>query len=134
MTVRLVADTHTVLWYLYNDPRLSAAASAAMDAADAAGDQIAISSIALIEMVYLIEKGRIDAGAFERVLAALARRAATLVEVPLDRAIAQTMWRVDRAEVPDLPDRIIAASALYLGVPLVSRDRKIRMSAVTTIW
>jgi PIN domain nuclease of toxin-antitoxin system len=134
MTFRLVADTHTVRWYLYDDPRLSAAASAAMDAADAAGDQIAMSSIALIEMVYLIEKGRIDAGAFERVLAALDRRAATLVEVPLDRAIAQVMRRVDRAEVPDLPDRVIAATALYLRVPLVSRDRKIRMSAQTTIW
>ncbi len=134
MTFRLVADTHTVLWYLYDDPRLSAAASAVMDAADASGDQIAMSSIALIEMVYLIEKGRIDAGAFERVLAALDHRAATLVEVPLDQAIAQAMRRVDRAEVPDLPDRIIAATALYLGVPLVSRDRKIQMSAVTTIW
>ena len=71
MTIRVVADTHVVLWYLYNDSRLSKAAGAVMDAADAAGEGIAMSSIALAEMVYLIEKGRIDAAAFERVLMAL---------------------------------------------------------------
>lgn len=134
MTIRVVADTHAVLWYLYNDSRLSSAASAVMDATDAAGDGIAMSSITLAEMVYLIEKGRIDATAFERVLMALDRPNATLVEIPLDRVIAQAMRRIDRTQVPDLPDRIVAATALHLGVPLISRDRKIRLSTVTTIW
>ena len=134
MTIRVVADTHAVLWYLYNDSRLSGAAGAVMDRTDAAGEQIAMSSIGLTEIVYLIEKGRIDAAAFERVLMALDRPDATLVEIPLDRAIAQAMRRIDRAQVPDLPDRIVAATALHLGVPLVSRDRKIRLSTVTTIW
>ena len=31
-------------------------------------------------------------------------------------------------------DRLIAGTALHLGVPVVSRDRKIRASSVTTIW
>lgn len=53
MTVRAVADTHTVLWYLYNDARLSEVAGKVIDGAYAAGDQIAISSIALVEIVYL---------------------------------------------------------------------------------
>ncbi|MDY7076564.1 MAG: hypothetical protein SXV54_06520 [Chloroflexota bacterium] len=44
------------------------------------------------------------------------------------------MRQVPREQVPDLPDRVIAATALYLGVPLISRDRKIRLSDVTTIW
>jgi len=134
MTIRAVADTHAALWYLYDDARLSAAAGAFMDAADAAGDQIAISSIALAEVVYLIEKRRIDVAAFDRVLAALNRPAATLIEIPLDRTIVQTMREVERSEVPELPDRIVAATALHLGVPAISRDRKIRASVVATIW
>lgn len=121
MSLRFVADTHAVLWYLYDDPRLSATARAAMDAADASGDHIAMSSIMLIEMVYLIEKGRIDAGAFERVSAALDRPGATLVVVPPDRSIAQTMQRVSRAEVPELPDRIIAATALHPNKPIMTK-------------
>ena len=39
-----------------------------------------------------------------------------------------------RQDVPDMPDRIIAATALHLGVPLISRDGKIKASAVPTIW
>jgi predicted nucleic acid-binding protein len=105
-----------------------------MDATDAAGDQIAISSIALAEVVYLSEKGRIAAQALERVLATLDKPDATLVEIPFDRAIAVAMRGIDRSQVPELPDRIVAATGLHLGVPVISRDRKIRSSVVTTIW
>jgi len=41
---------------------------------------------------------------------------------------------VPRAEVPDMPDRIIAATALHLGLPLISRDRKIQLAGLQTIW
>ena len=132
--IQAVADTHAVLWYLYDDPRLSQTARARMDAIDAAGDQIAISSIAMAEVVYLSEKGRIAGEAWERVLAVLDQPDATLVEIPFDRAIAGAMRGVDRSQVPELPDRIVAATGLHLGVPVVSRDHKIRSSVVTTIW
>lgn len=134
MTIRVVADTHTVLWYLYNDPRLSSTAQTLLDQIDAAGDQIAMSSIVLAEVVYLIEKGRIATDAFDRIIAALNRTDATLVEIPLDSLVVQAMRQVDRGHVPELPDRIVAATALHLGVPVISRDRKIRASIVTTIW
>ena len=134
MAIRAVADTHTVLWYLYDDPRLSQAAQALMDAIDAARDQIAVSSIALAEMIYLTEKGRIAVEAMERVLAALDQPDATLVDFPFDRAIAEAMRRIERSQVPELPDRIVAATGLHLGVPVISRDHKIRSSIVATIW
>lgn len=134
MTIRVVADTHTALWYLYNDARLSANASRILDATDQAGDQIAIASVTLAEIIYLVEKGRIPSLSFERVVAALESENATLVEIPFDRSVAQAMRQLDRAQVPDLPDRIVAATALLLGVPVVSKDSKIRSSIVTTIW
>ena len=132
--IRVVADTHAVLWYLYNDARLSTQAMTFMDSIDQVGDQIAVSSITLAELVYLIEKNKIPATAFERVLLALEQPNATLVEVPFDRAIAGVMRQLDRSQVPDLPDRIVAATAIACSVPVVSRDRKIRSSSVTSIW
>jgi len=68
---RAVADTHTVIWYIYNDARLSPAARAWIENAAAAGEQIAVSTITLVEMVYLAEKGRIDATALDRLTAEL---------------------------------------------------------------
>ncbi|PJB74400.1 MAG: PIN domain nuclease, partial [Armatimonadetes bacterium CG_4_9_14_3_um_filter_58_7] len=35
---------------------------------------------------------------------------------------------------PDMPDRIIAATALHLGLSLVTRDSKIQGCGIPTIW
>jgi predicted nucleic acid-binding protein len=59
---------------------------------------------------------------------------ALLVEIPFDRNIALTLRQVDLSQIPDLPDRIIAATALYLNVPVISRDRRIQLSSIDTIW
>jgi PIN domain nuclease of toxin-antitoxin system len=45
MTIRVVADTHAILWYLYNDALLSPLAASILESAEQAGDQIAIASI-----------------------------------------------------------------------------------------
>jgi predicted nucleic acid-binding protein len=44
------------------------------------------------------------------------------------------MLKVSRTDVPDMPDRIVAATALHFGVPVISRDGRIRSSAVKTVW
>jgi len=68
------------------------------------------------------------------VLAKLDAVDAVLVDIPFDRYIAQAMTGIARSKVPDLPDRITAATALYLKVPLISRDRAILVSGLETIW
>jgi PIN domain nuclease of toxin-antitoxin system len=139
--LRAVADTHTVVWYIFADKRLSATARTMIEECASAGDQIAFSTITLAEIVYLSEKGRIDPATFDRLVAAVDSEDAVLVEVPFDRHVAWALRKVERAQVPDLPDRIIAcagtdcaATALHLGLPLISRDRKIQLSGVATIW
>ena len=57
-----------------------------------------------------------------------------LTEVPFDSTVAEMMRLVPRGDVPDLPDRIIAATALKYGVPVISRDAKIRVAKLQTIW
>jgi predicted nucleic acid-binding protein len=62
------------------------------------------------------------------------REDALLVEIPFGQHIAQALKQIERTQIPDLPDRIIAATALHLGLPLISRDRKIQLSEIETIW
>lgn len=132
--LRAVADTHVAIWYLYGDSRLSHAARSTIEQVAANGHQIAISSITLIEAAYLAEKGRIAPEAFDRLLQAIGDEDSVLTEVPIDRYIASALRRVDRSQIPDMPDRIIAATALHLNIPLISRDGRIRLSEVATIW
>lgn len=134
MTIQAVADTHTILWYLYSDSRLSTVAKDMIDSVAEDGEQIAISSITMAEVIYLVEKGRIDSLAFEQIIELLEQANATLVEIPFDRTIANIMREIVRVQIPELPDRMIAATALSLGVPVISRDHKIAASTVDTIW
>jgi predicted nucleic acid-binding protein len=98
------------------------------------GESIAICAITLVELVYLSEKGRIGAEVLPRVMAKLLEPQTQLIEVPIEREIVEAMKGVPRSDVPDLPDRLIAATAVHLGVPVLSRDKKIRTSEVPTIW
>jgi predicted nucleic acid-binding protein len=49
-------------------------------------------------------------------------------------AIVQAMRRVSRTEVPDMPDRVVPATAVYFDVPVISRDRRIRAARLKTKW
>ena len=130
----VVVDTHTIVWYLSLDSRLSAVAAAALDSATAAGEHIHVPSICLVELTYLVEKRRLPVAARDRLIQALNDPTAPCLLAALDRTVADALESVNRAEVPDLPDRIVAATAVALGTPLISRDRKIQTSQVHSIW
>ncbi|MDQ2745402.1 MAG: type II toxin-antitoxin system VapC family toxin [Chloroflexota bacterium] len=132
--LRAVADTHAVIWFLYGDPRLSKSALALIDEAATTGDQIGVSAVTLAEIVYLSEKGRIPPEALQRLLKVVDESLSVMRELPLDRAVVAVMTTINRDEVPDLPDRIIAATARLYEVPVISRDRQIRLSSVETVW
>jgi PIN domain nuclease of toxin-antitoxin system len=127
-------DTHALIWYLYDDPRLSKKARDMLEKAASSSDQIACSALTLAEILYLQEKERIPSETFNRLVEALETRNSLLVVAPVTLAVVIAMQNIPRTEVPDLPDRVIAATALHLGVPLISRDRKIAVSRVSTIW
>ena len=132
--IAAVADTHTALWYLFNDDRLSVTAGRFIDQAAAAGSQIVVSSISLAEIVYLIEKKRLPADAYADLKAALQDAEHVFEEVHFTSEIVDAMQQVPRVDVPDMPDRIVAATAVYFGVPVISRDGEIRASNVQSIW
>jgi PIN domain nuclease of toxin-antitoxin system len=130
-----VAGTHTALWYLYDDARLSVSAGDFIDQSAAAGSQIVVSAISLAEIVYLIEKNRLlAANAYADLKAVLDDQDHVFKEAPFTIEIVDAMRQVPRVDVPDMPDRIVAATAVYFGVPVISRDRKICASNVKTIW
>jgi PIN domain nuclease of toxin-antitoxin system len=129
-----VTDTHGLIWYLEDSPRLSPAARDIFDACDRGESVVYLPTICLVEIVYLQEKGRVPADLKAELDTALQAGTSGLVLADLTAEIADTVVRVPRTDVPDMPDRIIAATALYLGLPLISRDRKIQLAGVNTIW
>jgi PIN domain nuclease of toxin-antitoxin system len=132
--IRAIADTHTFIWYLAGDKRLSVNGREFIDAAAREGDTIAVSSITLVETVYLMERNRVPADTLRRLVEELVIPNGVFVEVPIDHQVATIMQQVSPNEIPDMPDRIIAATALHHGVPVISRDGRIQASSIQTIW
>lgn len=125
----VLADTHSVVWSLYDPGRLSPAAFTALNSATQAG-RILISTITLVELTYLAGRRTFPySGVLPRLYALLGDPAEPLEALPLTIEVAQALDRVPRAEVPDMPDRIIAATAVAHNLALVSADSDIRNSA-----
>lgn len=130
----VVADTHAIIWYFSASKKLSDLASTALEEA-LAGDFVYISAITLVEVIYLVEKGKLLTSDLEAIVQAVSTPDPTVVVVPLDLQVAQAVAQIPRETVPELGDRIIAATALHLGVPLVTCDSRIRaLTIVETIW
>jgi len=130
-----VTDTHALLWHLSEDPALSAAAKDAFRLADAGSADIFIPSIVLAEVVYLAERQRVPAHQVDRIADLPRLPGSRYHSVALDTEIIQAMRRIPREAVPDMPDRIIAATALLLGVPLLTRDHRIaRLDMLQSLW
>ena len=130
----VLADTHAVLWHLGEPARLSKPADAALNAAIKGGDFILVSAVSVAEARYLAEKGKIAAGACAQLIATLKDPATALRLVPVDMSVVEVMDQIPRQIVPDFPDRIIAATALALNVPLVTADAKLHAAPIQTIW
>jgi PIN domain nuclease of toxin-antitoxin system len=132
----VLADTHTIVWYLADPTQLSSAAATALTAAESSG-RIWVSAITFVELVYLVEKGKLPQVILAELWRVVRDPAEPVESVPLGLDTATVLDQIPRGTVPDMPDRVIAATALARGLPLVSADGKIRslmVPGLTVVW
>jgi PIN domain nuclease of toxin-antitoxin system len=130
----IVIDTHIVIWYFADPTQLSQPAESAIDQAEINGT-IFVSSITIVELIYLIERNKIPADVLIQLRTALDDPTTAFRLIELSREIIDEVENISRSTVPDMPDRIIAATALHLNLPLISKDHKIqKLQNIITIW
>jgi len=129
----ILVDTHVVVWLAFAQDRISRKAPTAIDDARKGTDGLAISDITLFELATLTSKGRVRLNiSLESFLQEVESR---FVVLPITgRACARAIGLP--ASYPNDPaDRIIGATALVEGFPLLTADLEIRRSrALHTIW
>lgn len=122
----VLADTHAIVWFLFDTDRLSPAADLALTTAAQSG-KLYVSAITLVELNYLSGKKSFPySGVLPRLIELASDPDEPLDVLSLTLEVAQAMDRIPRDEVPDMPDRIVAATAVAHKHPLVSADSEIR--------
>ncbi|MBX7236513.1 MAG: PIN domain-containing protein [Caldilineales bacterium] len=130
-----VVDTHPLVWHLTADTRLGPQGSDLFQATDRGDVRLIVPGIVLIEIIYLAEKRRLPANLVSQVTALLEPPTINYQLAPLDLPVIKRLETVDRSFVPDLPDRIVVATALRWDLPLISRDAAFsRVAELNLVW
>jgi len=127
-----VTDTHSLIWHMTNDPKLSREAKAVFQKVDNSKDSIFIPCIVFFELLYLIEKKKVVVD-FDSFLVMMSSSKNYKIE-PLCLPIIEKSKRIPREKVADPWDRLIAATSMHLNFPLITGDKGLKEIGVEVIW
>lgn len=131
----IVLDTHAWVWWASDPAQLSTAATAALDEAVGQDRPVYVSTISTWEVAMLVERGRLELALDVGDWVAHAEAVPELEFVPITNHLALRSVTLPGTLHGDPADRLIVATARYLGLPLVTRDRKLHeYPHVETIW
>ncbi|MDA3915438.1 MAG: PIN domain-containing protein [Deltaproteobacteria bacterium] len=123
-----VTDTQALVKFMMGKKVINNKSHKAYQAADKGKSIIIIPAIVLMEMLYLFEKNRIDVGLLQT--EELFKSQNYQFE-PLNFDILKTASEIK--DIPELHDRLIAATARYLKLPLITNDPVIKDSKFVKI-
>ncbi len=128
--MRLLLDTHTLIWAISDSPYLSEGARRAL--ADP-GNEVLVSAASAWEAATKHRLGRLDMGAVVVERFGEAVRGLRAVEVPVSSAHGLLAGGFD-ADHRDPFDRMLAAQAVIERAVLVTTDRAFRQFPVEVLW
>ena len=130
----IVLDTHAWIWFASKPEALSKKARKVLDAA-VKEKNVLISSISVWEVALLVKNKRLKLSMDVLDWIAKSENLPFIQFIPVSNSIAVKSVNLPPPLHQDPADRIIIATALSTGAPLVTKDKKIAAySHVKTIW
>jgi PIN domain nuclease of toxin-antitoxin system len=130
----IVADTHVIIWDALRPELLSDNAKKALTRANE-NEGILFCEISLWEIAMLLKKGRISLGTSYKEFIRLVLLSKNYQLQGITPEIAELSTQLSQDINNDPADRIIAATSLVMGFPLITADTNLNCAdSLTTIW
>ena len=130
--MRYVVDTHALIWFLEDNPRLGSNAKTILTHATS---QLILPAIALAEAVWIVERGKTSIPSVADLLSAIDADPRVII-YPLDQAVIEQT--ILFSAIHEMHDRQIVATAIVLQsqgeiITLLTCDQNIKASGLVSI-
>lgn len=128
----ILLDTHALLWWALDPARLSRRAANTCRKMERDGGYA--SSISVWELGIKIQRGKLEIGLDLDEFVLRLRRSGVVELLAVDTSVWLRSLSLDW-EHRDPADRVIAATAILEGLPILTKDRLLhRFAGIRTIW
>ena len=125
-----LADTVTVIRHFSEAGKIGRRAYELISGVERGEHHCYVSTISLVEILYLSEKNRIPIRLGEALKKLNKSENYSIVDLT-----PEIVGVAERIKFPDIFDRLIMATAQYLGIPVLTSDKDIASkNVVETIW
>ncbi len=129
--MNFVTDTHALLWWFTNNPKISTAVSEIFEKCENGENIIFVPSIVIAEALSIFDKKRVSFD-FKNLFKKI-NDSDNFRLIALDYPVLKKM--VSLKDIPELHDKIIVATAKYLNLPIITKDETLQnFATVETIW
>jgi len=129
--MNFVTDTHALIWWFIDSPKIGPTASEIFEKCEEGQHVIFIPSIVIAEALSIFDKKRVSFD-FKELFRKL-HDSENFVIISLDYPVLQKM--IDLKDIPELHDKIIASTAKYLNLPVITKDKTLQnLASIKTVW
>ena len=129
--MNFVTDTHALLWWFTDSPKISPKASAIFEKCEKGENVIFVPSIVIAEALSVFDKKRISFN-FKKLFKEI-HDSENFTLIALDYPILQKM--ITLKDITELHDKIIVSTAKYLNLPIITKDETLQNPPnIKTFW
>jgi len=124
-----VTDSHSLIWYLLDSPKLSFNASEVFKAVEQGRAKLLIPAIVIAEIIFIVQSGKVQADLDSLLLDIQESDNFQISPLGLDELICLK----EQTEIPEMHDRLIVCEALLKKGKIITKDKQIKDSGVAEI-
>lgn len=126
-----VTDSHSLIWYLLDSPKLSFNANKVFKKIEDGKAQLLIPAIVIAEIIYIVQSGKVQADLDALLLRVQESDNFQISPLGLDELICLK----EQTEISEMHNRFIVCEALLNKAKIITKDKVIKDSGVVeVVW